>query len=283
MTTEEITEQNATSFRTSSTASSIPKKDSSERCKKLALSLPLSQMDFEDEMENIHQKCDNYNLEKILYVTPSLSPMNLSDAKIINYNQDDNYYEETPLLYSRSSSLGSLSGNEHQTDQRSIHSDVEFPLKEQDMSIFEDSVEIFKEESTPINLRSRAASSLSSITIDDEEATVIKNLDFENYATSQVNKIKYFSTDEEKIISECIKKGIAKVTHQSFDDTQSIDGSSELTEEEENLIDECIVRGIAKITHQNVCNVKSMRLRLKMKTNKDNEEVDAQTGEIDQE
>ncbi|XP_003423903.1 adenomatous polyposis coli protein [Nasonia vitripennis] len=324
-----------------------------------------------DDLEDFDDKCDEEPLERIINVTPSQSPVELCDkdreGKMVTFGGEDRYSHQTPLMFSRCSSLGSLSGYEQQSlhdDRSSVVSDFsrrtseavspsELPdspaqfvhpgstqqrdkksvrKKSQQMkdkvqspetfsaqpetskrSIFEDDLAVFKEESTPIRFQSVAASSLSSLTIDDDDeadeqdrgemknkAGIIKsskvsttNNQFESVDETERRKPdnnvesleenSYFSVDEEKILEEYIRKGIAKVTRQDINDVSSFnlqdanaydssenkthsslelfDEASELTAEEEKLLDECIRRGIAKVTRQNIDDVTSLSLR----------------------
>ncbi|CAB0029604.1 unnamed protein product [Trichogramma brassicae] len=181
-------------------------------------------------------------------------------------------------------------------------------------------VAVFKEESTPIKLQSVAASSLSSLTIDDDEEgdesgerknkiSVIKSAKLsekddtitriqqgnEDLLEGKSDKATYFYADEEKILDEYIRKGIAKVTKTNvscvstpsnyegdeacddriactckIDDCQSacqcinsldlFDEESDLTVEEESLLNEYIRRGIAKVTRQSIEHVSTLSL-----------------------
>lgn len=318
-----------------------------------------------DDAEDSDEKCDDdERLEGIINVTPSQSPVEPCDkdreGKMVTFGGEDHYSQQTPLMFSRCSSLGSLSGYEQQSihdDRSSVVSDFsrrtsevvspsELPdspacplapstsssqqrdkklvrkkvqqlrdkvqsCESQDtpakLSIFEDDLAVFKEESTPIKFQSVAASSLSSLTIDDEDeaderaelknkAGVIKTLktsDRFNHTDEEEKKTSgettfeessYFSVDEEQILDEYIRKGIAKVTRQRISDVSSLaydpgesdaredacetggsselfDENSDLTAEEEQLLDECIRRGIAKVTGQNINDVTSLSLR----------------------
>ncbi|XP_014226429.1 adenomatous polyposis coli protein-like [Trichogramma pretiosum] len=319
------------------------------------------------------EKCDDERIESIINVTPSQSPIDDKDRddKMVNFGDSDHFTEQTPLMFSRSSSLGSLSGFEQQSicdDHSSIVSDFSFRTSEavspsnlpdspaqltpgqqklkkpnkkrtqqslpkmqtnepcssqQEISkhsIFEDDVAVFKEESTPIKLQSVAASSLSSLTIDDDEEgdesgerknkiSVIKSAKLsekddtitriqegnEDLLEGKSDKATYFYADEEKILDEYIRKGIAKVTKTNvscvstpsnyegdeacddriactckIDDCQSacqcinsldlFDEESDLTVEEESLLNEYIRRGIAKVTRQSIEHVSTLSL-----------------------
>lgn len=140
------------------------------------------------------------------------------EAKVVTFGGEDHYTDETPMMFSRSSSLGSLSGFESHSihdDRSSIISDfsrrtsgavspselpdsptqtvppsprhhkdftnrfheerrlgsfTRFPCTRPKRSVFEDDIAAFKEESTPIQFS--AATSLSSLTIDDEPRVV---------------------------------------------------------------------------------------------------------------
>jgi hypothetical protein len=330
-----------------------------------------------DDTDDFDEKCNEERLEKIINVTPSQSPVELCkdrDGKLVTFG-GDRFSEQTPLMFSRCSSLGSLSGCDQQSlhdDHSSIVSDFsrrasevvspsELPdspaqfllsntqqkdkklgrkkiqqqkdkVQSSEMysiqqeiskrSIFEDDLAIFKEESTPVKFQSVTASSLSSLTIDDDEDVderdqgniknkvgIIKTLKTsttnEQLNTEEDEKKNlsnndgmfeensYFSVDEEKILDEYIRKGIAKVTRQHIDNVSSFnlqtkdtyesnlseaekpcqsdcqsnnsvelfDENSDLTAEEEKLLDECIRRGIAKVTRQNINDVTSLSLR----------------------
>lgn len=321
-----------------------------------------------DDLSDFDEKCDEERLESIINVTPSQSPVELEEndreGKIVTFGGEDQFSQQSPLMFSRCSSLGSLSGCEQQSlhdDRSSILSEFSRRTSEavspselpdspaqltphgikklgkkklqpkdkiqsldsssvQDVlknNIFEDNLAVFKEESTPIKFQSVAASSLSSLTIDDDDdgdehgetnnskAAVIKSskippnendqlntlLDYEKEKVRKKSKENsYFSVDEEKILDEYIRKGIAKVTRQHINDVPSLnlqtseynpsssnqeqlnktacndsvdsfDESSELTLEEEKLLDECIRRGIAKVTRQNINDITSLSLR----------------------
>lgn len=178
-------------------------------------------------------------------------------------------------------------------------------------SIFDDSLSVFKEESTPVKFHSIVTSSLSSLVIDDEDDINYfeksKNKDAlietsKKFFSSQISDLKdkikladgvtknmYFLVDEEEILDEYIRKGIAKITKQhlnsvsllnlqsnnSFDsdldkysdlnnqNNSIVDESSDLSAEEEQLLDECIRKGIAKVTRQNLNEVTSLSLSTK--------------------
>ncbi|KAJ8688381.1 hypothetical protein QAD02_024176 [Eretmocerus hayati] len=325
--------------------------------------------------EDSDEKCDDERIEKVINVTPSQSPVEPYEKdeanKMMTLYCGDRDSEHDPLIFSRSSSLGSLSGYEqqavdvygdsvannfsHQTSdfvppneitdstallmpsnsfcnrdgkfvkKRSFQkSDPESNTSAQELltnSIFEDEIAIFKEESTPIEFQSVAASSLSSLTIEDDECSTkhdlaasrgkarnmiargphsISNaLDFDDAARKNrcqdalMEKVNYFCVDEEKILDEYVRKGIAKVTKRRADELSSadsriqdeheskglqwkdstedachsgnvasfLDENSDLTVEEEELLDECIRRGIAKVTRQNLNDVAPVSLR----------------------
>ena len=190
---------------------------------------------------------------------------------------------------------------------------------------------VFKEESTPIKFQSVAASSLSSLTIDDEDEVddrepneslkkslspaqkppltstsdaIKKDQKNEVFESNKIDKNfepfednTYFSADEEKILDEYIRRGIAKVSSQNVANTLKLnfpgtdpqsssnqknnskitdsvevstesnvtianqDECSDLTSEEEKLLNDCIRRGIAKITRQNIESVRSLGLK----------------------
>lgn len=121
------------------------------------------------------------------------------ETKAVKFEQQVNYAEETPLMFSRSSSLASLDSIEQHSihdDHSSVVSDLrltsgivspselpdsptqtvpqspKFPStskvthRKQNKSVFEDNLTKFKEESTPVQFST--ATSLSSLTIDDE-------------------------------------------------------------------------------------------------------------------
>ncbi|XP_058790745.1 adenomatous polyposis coli homolog [Phymastichus coffea] len=321
------------------------------------------------------EKCDEERLERVINVTPTHSPIELSskeqEEKMMTFGNQDKYSQLTPLMFSRCSSLGSLSGYEQQSlqdDQSSIVSDFSRRTSEvvspsdlpdspaqlifsgsglqkdkkllkkkiyfqrekthslescptiQDslkQSIFEDNLAVFKEESTPIKFQSVTASSLSSLTIDDDddveeqghkaetEINVSNSKSLENQKSECINmrmhgkvsdcdgafnQSTYFSVNEEQILDEYIKKGIAKITGQDINDVSSLqtnnsnesnesnveklgdnacrphssseflDENSDLTAEEEKLLNECIRRGIAKVTRQKIDDVTSLSL-----------------------
>lgn len=323
-----------------------------------------------DEID-FDEKCDEERLESIINVTPSHSPIELSDKeqedRMMTFGNQDKYSQLTPLMFSRCSSLGSLSGYEPQSihdDRSSIVSDFSrrtsgavspsdlsdspaqltssgsglqkdkkllkkkmYPPREKSQSsesssmmqdpskqsIFEDNLAVFKEESTPIRFQSVAASSLSSLTIDDEDdideqENEIKDFNSKSLLENQksdctntnihrklsdcdrtLDQSAYYSVNEEQILDEYIKKGIAKVTRQDINDVSSLqknscnssksevekldentsephsssevlDENSDLTAEEEELLNECIRRGIAKVTRQKIDEVTSLSL-----------------------
>ncbi|XP_014207415.1 adenomatous polyposis coli homolog [Copidosoma floridanum] len=314
-----------------------------------------------DDSDEYDYKCDEDRSERIINVTPSQSPIeqfeNDKEARMVTFSGEDRFSQQTPLMFSRCSSLGSLSGYEQQSlldDRSSVISDFsrrtsevvspsELPdspaqfihsgqlrdkrltrkklqqirdkpqtsetfLGQQEgskYSVFEDNLAIFKEESTPVKFQSVAASSLSSLTIDDEydvdepesenKATLYKTPktsiadmqisgmgDEKKKSDHGIEENPYVLVEEEKILDEYIKKGIAKVTKQNINDISSfnlhvnsaydsdteklepLDESSDLTSEEEQLLDECIRRGIAKVTRQNINDVSSLSLDTKI-------------------
>ncbi|XP_023289443.1 adenomatous polyposis coli protein-like [Orussus abietinus] len=155
------------------------------------------------------------------------------EGKVVTFGGEDRYSEQTPLMFSRCSSLGSLSGFEQHSihdDRSSVISDfsrrtsgivspselpdsptqtvppsprhhkthsVNFTGRTQDevprlphrhlssnkpalkRSVFEDDIASFKEESTPIEFS--AATSLSSLTIDDEHKVASDPKNLENF------------------------------------------------------------------------------------------------------
>ncbi|KAF5273389.1 hypothetical protein FQA39_LY07406 [Lamprigera yunnana] len=202
-------------------------------------------------------------------------------GKAVKFEQVVNYAEETPLMFSRSSSLASLDSIE----QHSIHDDRESvisdfsrltsgivspselpdsptqtvpssprqrkipdvsttsqvtlathrspsdsnhqlkpPLK---ISVFEDNVKKFKEESTPIQFST--ATSLSSLTIDDDtklpEQQCQDQQEHKNYQTEGINQNKNVlnddtvavseSEEDEDILAACISEGMQNNGHQS--------------------------------------------------------------------
>uniref|UniRef100_A0A0C9QMT5 Apc_4 protein n=1 Tax=Fopius arisanus TaxID=64838 RepID=A0A0C9QMT5_9HYME len=200
------------------------------------------------------------------------------ESKVVTFGGEDHYAEETPLMFSRCSSLGSLSGFEQHSihdDRSSIISDFsrltsgavspselpdsptqtvppsprcntnpknvepfhsrtseERPLRlpfpkcpyQKKNSVFEDDTAAFKEESTPIEFS--AATSLSSLTIDDEPRVpeALKRLGFPgegtesgkgNFKAPQVvvsDKDHEVSDcdgeDDEDILAACISMGM---------------------------------------------------------------------------
>lgn len=133
-------------------------------------------------------------------------------------------------------------------------------------SVFEDNLTSFKDESTPTKLHSVAASSLSSLTIDDDD-------DYELLNKLVLNKDKQNPTEEaiinnsrqepigESVALANFPVGPAKETEsisqqdEDFNDEET-DELTELTPYEEQLLDQYIRRGIAKWTKQNVNEIK---------------------------
>ncbi|XP_076232807.1 uncharacterized protein LOC143178175 [Calliopsis andreniformis] len=203
------------------------------------------------------------------------------EGKMVTFSRQDYYAEQTPLMFSRCSSLGSLSGFEQYSihdDRSSIISDFsrrtsgivspselpdsptqtipssphnhknqctdfiskisEEPLRPPvrhlsyskchapRVSVFEDDIATFKEESTPIEFST--ATSLSSLTIDDE----IKSTN----CSKMQSELKEVSNDiDKKIIKE--RSLVEKIEK---DQEQVSDGD----EDDEDMLAACISMGI---------------------------------------
>ncbi|XP_011501834.1 PREDICTED: adenomatous polyposis coli protein-like [Ceratosolen solmsi marchali] len=132
-------------------------------------------------------------------------------------------------------------------------------------SVFEDNITSFKDESTPTKLHSVAASSLSSLTIDDDDDYELIN--------KLTNKEKQSITEEAEI-ENSIEEPIEESNHlvkpsmeaeKSESESHEIDEDfireqddelTDLTSHEEQLLDQCIRRGIAKWTKQSINDIK---------------------------
>ncbi|XP_008216777.1 adenomatous polyposis coli protein isoform X2 [Nasonia vitripennis] len=135
-------------------------------------------------------------------------------------------------------------------------------------SVFEDNLTSFKDESTPTKLHSMAASSLSSLTIDDEDEYDIVNkiiLNKEKSNVSDETKIESIrenplgrpDLDDTSVKPEKTENSVNgdDDEEENFDDEKD-DELTDLTPYEEQLLDECIRRGIAKWTKQNINEIK---------------------------
>ncbi|OXU24946.1 hypothetical protein TSAR_015669 [Trichomalopsis sarcophagae] len=135
-------------------------------------------------------------------------------------------------------------------------------------SVFEDNLTSFKDESTPTKLHSMAASSLSSLTIDDEDEYDIVNKIILNKEKSNVidetkiesvreNPLGRADLDDTSVKPEKTENSVNDDDdeEENFDDEKD-DELTDLTPYEEQLLDECIRRGIAKWTKQNINEIK---------------------------
>lgn len=124
-------------------------------------------------------------------------------------------------------------------------------------SVFEDDITSFKDESTPV-LHSMAASSLSSLTIDDDD-------DYDLMSKIIINREK--PTVSEEDTDDSSRKdpvGESSVTENASAKPEILPSShaqeenfnEELAPFEEQLLDECVRTGIAKWTRQNVNEIK---------------------------
>ncbi|XP_014203467.1 adenomatous polyposis coli homolog [Copidosoma floridanum] len=129
-------------------------------------------------------------------------------------------------------------------------------------SVFEDYVTSFKDESTPTKLHSVAASSLSSLTIDDDDDfELVKKSILNNEKQSLNEEVHKVQSDRQEPIGESnnedgLTVGLeeAESVHlqQENYSREEDDQLMNLTHYEEELLDECIRRGIAKLTKQNI-------------------------------
>lgn len=212
------------------------------------------------------------------------------EGKMVTFGGEDHYAEQTPLMFSRCSSLGSLGGFEQHSihdDRSSVVSDfswrtsgivspselpdsptqtippsprhhksqTEFAGRSQDeasklpvqrllngrlnvpkRSVFEDDVAGFKEESTPIEFS--AATSLSSLTIDDEPKI------------SSDSKIKENSERLEAVIPEEIEENLPpRLETKDITQVVEVDEVSE-GEDDEGMLDACINIGMRSIINR---------------------------------
>ncbi|XP_046593776.1 adenomatous polyposis coli protein isoform X3 [Neodiprion lecontei] len=216
------------------------------------------------------------------------------EGKMVTFGGEDHYAEETPLMFSRTSSLGSLGGFEQHSihdDRSSVVSDFswrtsgivspselpdsptqtvppsprhnksqpEFTNRSQDetsklpahrlcehkangrsnatkRSVFEDDIAAFKEESTPIDFS--AATSLSSLTIDDEPKIA-------NDSKFKENREKL----GEAIPEEREETSPTRLEHQDTIKIAEIDEVSE-GEDDEGMLDACINIGMQSIINR---------------------------------
>lgn len=132
-------------------------------------------------------------------------------------------------------------------------------------SVFEDNLTSFKDESTPTKLHSMAASSLSSLTIDDEDEYDIVNKIILNKENVSEHETKIENTrqeplgktdlDDASMKPRKIENSVNVDEEEDLDDEKD-DELTDLTPYEEQLLDECIRRGIAKWTKQNINEIK---------------------------
>ncbi|KZC08828.1 PREDICTED: adenomatous polyposis coli protein-like [Dufourea novaeangliae] len=207
------------------------------------------------------------------------------EGKMVTFSRQDFYAEQTPLMFSRCSSLGSLSGFEQHSihdDRSSIISDFsrrtsgvvspselpdsptqtipssprnhksqcsDFVSKTPEeavrptvrhlsyskchaprISVFEDDIATFKEESTPIEFST--ATSLSSLTIDDE----VKITE----TTKAMSEVKVASNDTDKNTKEGSCEEKTTNVEVEKDQEQVSDGD----EDDEDMLAACISMGI---------------------------------------
>ncbi|XP_046736821.1 adenomatous polyposis coli protein-like isoform X7 [Diprion similis] len=217
------------------------------------------------------------------------------EGKMVTFGGEDHYAEETPLMFSRTSSLGSLGGFEQHSihdDRSSVVSDFsswrtsgivspselpdsptqtvppsprhnksqpEFTNRSQDetsklpahrlcehkvngrstatkRSVFEDDIAAFKEESTPIDFS--AATSLSSLTIDDEPKIA-------NDSKFKENREKL----GEAIPEEREETSPTQLEHPDTIKIAEVDEVSE-GEDDEGMLDACINIGMQSIMNR---------------------------------
>jgi hypothetical protein len=134
------------------------------------------------------------------------------------------------------------------------------------VSVFEDNVTSFKDESTPTKLHSVAASSLSSLTIDDDDDyELINKLIFNKEKQSITEEVEVENNRQEPIgeshllVKPSIKSEEIESTSNDMDEDvngEQDDELTDLTSHEEQLLDQCIRRGIAKWTKQNINDIR---------------------------
>ncbi|XP_034948754.1 adenomatous polyposis coli protein-like [Chelonus insularis] len=215
------------------------------------------------------------------------------EAKVVTFGGENHYTDETPLMFSRSSSLGSLSGFEQfsiNDDRSSVISDFsrrtsgivspselpdsptqtvppspphsnkpmnfsprateerclghfnKFSYTKSKPSVFEDNTAAFKEESTPIEFS--AATSLSSLTIDDEPKFP------EESSNDQVNLKTSDDIEEAEVHPVAVSPAASseesshpkKVVETDRDNEQVSDGDEE--DEDEDILAACINMGM---------------------------------------
>ncbi|XP_014226664.1 adenomatous polyposis coli protein-like [Trichogramma pretiosum] len=130
------------------------------------------------------------------------------------------------------------------------------------MSIFEDHLTSFKDESTPNKLHSMAASSLSSLTIDDDDDCDVINkiLGKDKMNLLTTNQIK---VDSKELVQEATLS-LKQTLNNEFLNLEQKENVAEeeksevvdLTPFEEQILDQCIRTGIAKWIKQNVTEIK---------------------------
>lgn len=164
-----------------------------------------------------------------------------SSAKAVSFVQGPDYAQETPLMFSRSSSLGSLSSTEHPEiidDHNSIVSDfsrltsgVVSPSELPDSptqtipptqlakpnhkvvipegDIDKDHVTTYAEEGTPAHFS--CVTSLSALTIDDdEEEHIYKNKSSNNSTGNEHQLVSEGDDEDDDILAACINIGMQK-------------------------------------------------------------------------
>ncbi|XP_043275085.1 adenomatous polyposis coli homolog [Venturia canescens] len=215
------------------------------------------------------------------------------EGKVVTFGGEDHYAEQTPLMFSRSSSLGSLSGFEQHSihdDRSSIVSDfsrrtsgVVSPSELPDSptqtvppsprhnqknntndfsnrapplrhfsyaknprsksSVFEDNITAFKEESTPLEFS--AATSLSSLTIDDEPKILMdtKEKDYTEEARTVEQFLVNTSNEVESVEGNEVKSKKEEHRDSQIDRTNP-DETSDGDEDDEDILAACISMGM---------------------------------------
>lgn len=129
-------------------------------------------------------------------------------------------------------------------------------------SVFEDNLTSFKDESTPTKLHSMAASSLSSLTIDDEDDEDLmqkiilnKEKDFSDDKLELTDNRQEPSGESNNLTDSSPKTEPTNTPYperkENLSEEEEDDELTDLTPYEEQLLDQCIRRGIAKWTKQN--------------------------------
>ena len=131
------------------------------------------------------------------------------------------------------------------------------------LSIFEDNLTSFKDESTPTKMHSMAASSLSSLTIDDDDDYDMLNKIIINNDKSISNEVTKIEVDKrEEIPESCFQPKITQekiiITKTDLEDLdeEKEDELTDLTPHEEQILDQCIRKGIAKRIKRNINEIK---------------------------